>query len=51
LGVAEPSRHPGLLGGRLLWRPTRAWAAALALTFALGFLSLSNVSEFLYYQF
>jgi D-alanyl-lipoteichoic acid acyltransferase DltB (MBOAT superfamily) len=51
LGVTEPSRHPGLFGGRLQWRPTTAWAVYIAVVFAASFLSLSTVSEFLYYQF
>jgi D-alanyl-lipoteichoic acid acyltransferase DltB (MBOAT superfamily) len=51
LGVKVVSCHPGLLGGRLLWAPTAAWAALVAVVFAACFLSLSNASEFLYYKF
>jgi alginate O-acetyltransferase complex protein AlgI len=51
LGVNQRSQHPGLLGGRLLWRPTTAWAVAIAILFVAAFLSLATVSEFLYYQF
>ena len=36
---------------RLEWRPNRFWACLLALLFAACALSLSNVSEFLYWQF
>jgi len=50
LGV-KPSRHPGLLGGRLLWQPSRPWAILTAVVFAVCFLSLSTASEFLYYKF
>ena len=35
----------------LLWRPSRAWAALIAMLTTAGLLSLSRVSEFLYYQF
>ena len=36
---------------RLLWRPATGWAALMSLVTAAGLLSLSRVSEFLYYQF
>ena len=36
---------------RLLWRPSKAWAVFVAVLTAAGLLSLSRVSEFLYYQF
>jgi alginate O-acetyltransferase complex protein AlgI len=36
---------------RLAWRPNTIWACLLALLFAACVLSLSNVSEFLYWQF
>lgn len=39
------------LVGRMLWRPTLLWGAVLALLAAAGILSLSNISEFLYFQF
>ncbi len=51
LGMTEPSAHRGLCGGRLLWRPSTTWAIAIAVIFVAAFLSLSTVSEFLYYQF
>ena len=35
----------------LRWRPTSAWAAAIACLFALSLMNLSKVSEFLYFQF
>jgi len=50
LGV-KPSRHPALLHGRILWQPSRRWAIVTAIVFTLCFLSLSTVSEFLYYKF
>ncbi|TMH59499.1 MAG: MBOAT family protein [Betaproteobacteria bacterium] len=36
---------------RLAWRPTARWAAMAAVVAACGLLSLTRVSEFLYYQF
>ena len=36
---------------RLSWRPTPGWAAIVATLTAFGLLSLTRVSEFLYYQF
>ena len=36
---------------RLSWRPTARWAAVAALLTVCGLLSLTRVSEFLYYQF
>jgi hypothetical protein len=36
---------------RLSWRPTPGWAAIVATLTACGLLSLTRVSEFLYYQF
>ncbi|WP_340115289.1 MBOAT family protein [Pelagibius sp. 7325] len=35
----------------LAWQPTVAWAAATAVIAAIAFLSLTRVSEFLYFQF
>jgi hypothetical protein len=35
----------------LAWRPSRAWAAAVALLSLLSLLSLSRPAEFLYFQF
>jgi D-alanyl-lipoteichoic acid acyltransferase DltB (MBOAT superfamily) len=37
--------------GSLRWRPSAAWAIATAVLSALGILSLSRISEFLYFQF
>jgi hypothetical protein len=37
--------------GRLMWQPTRAWATLIGLLAATGFLALTSVSEFLYFQF
>jgi D-alanyl-lipoteichoic acid acyltransferase DltB (MBOAT superfamily) len=36
---------------RWRWRPSPAWAYAMAGVFALGILALTQVSEFLYFQF
>jgi hypothetical protein len=36
---------------RFAWRPTARWAAMAAVVAACGLLSLTRVSEFLYYQF
>jgi len=35
----------------LAWKPTAWWAVVVAVIFAISVLSLSNVSEFLYFQF
>lgn len=39
------------LFARLFWKPTYSWAAAIGTMAALGFLALTSVSEFLYFQF
>jgi hypothetical protein len=39
------------LAGQQLWRPTPAWAVAAGVVGALGVLSLTRISEFLYFQF
>jgi alginate O-acetyltransferase complex protein AlgI len=41
----------GHAAGRLGWKPTPAWATAVAVVAAVGVLALSRVSEFLYFQF
>jgi len=46
LNFHDPRRWAGLS-----WRPTPAWAAIVATLTACGLLSLTRVSEFLYYQF
>ena len=51
LGLVEPSTLAGIAGGRWLWRPTTGWAIYVAVIFIAAFLSLSTISEFLYYQF
>jgi D-alanyl-lipoteichoic acid acyltransferase DltB (MBOAT superfamily) len=38
-------------GGRITWRPSVAWAAALAVLAVVSMLSLGGPSEFLYWQF
>lgn len=42
-------RHLG--GNRLSWRRTAGWASGTAVLFLLGVMTLSQVSEFLYFQF
>jgi len=43
---------PGFRGREGLdWRPTRAWAAVIGCIAAISLLSLTRVSEFLYFQF
>ncbi len=37
--------------GRRLWQPSRVWAMASAVVLVVGFLQLSGVTEFLYFQF
>ena len=54
LGRFQPAldfREEAPRSARLLWRPSGAWAAFIAVITAAGLLSLSRVSEFLYYQF
>jgi len=52
LGKFEPalSVRPGA-STRFMWQPTARWAAVAAVLTACGLLSLTRVSEFLYYQF
>jgi D-alanyl-lipoteichoic acid acyltransferase DltB (MBOAT superfamily) len=42
---------PGAVTSRLEWRATPAWGLALAILAAAGVLSLSQATQFLYYQF
>ena len=37
--------------GRLVWRPTRGWAVAIAVVTVWGVLGINRLSEFLYFQF
>jgi D-alanyl-lipoteichoic acid acyltransferase DltB (MBOAT superfamily) len=46
--AVQPWRR-AMLG--LRWQPNWAWAAAVSVIAAMGFLGLSSVSEFLYFQF
>lgn len=46
----RPSRE-ALAARRLIWRPTPAWSLALTGMFVVSVLSLSELSEFIYYQF
>jgi len=41
----------GAAAARTVWRPTTAWALGIAVLGAAGLLSLTRVSEFLYFQF
>jgi hypothetical protein len=52
-GTSGPhrSRRDPDAGGMLHWRPTRAWALLVGIIFAGGILTLTHVSEFLYFQF
>jgi len=53
LGRFQPAldfRREGVTSS-LAWRPTPAWAGFVAVVTACGLLSLTRVSEFLYYQF
>ena len=53
LGRFQPAlnfREP-VSNRRLAWRPTARWAAIAAVVTVCGLLSLTRVSEFLYYQF
>jgi len=36
---------------RLQWQPTRRWAALFALVLVIAILSLTRITEFLYFQF
>jgi hypothetical protein len=45
--IADRSR----LFWRLQWRPVRAWAAACALALVVSLSRLSQISEFIYYNF
>ena len=38
-------------GSTTAWRPSRWWGVAIGIVFACGMLSLTRVSEFLYFQF
>jgi len=50
--TVEGSRHPETpLSARLAWAPRRAYAALFAVIAITSLLNLSNVSEFLYFQF
>jgi len=55
--LASYHQPPGAEGrfavqpARIAWRPSRRWAALAGFVFLAAFLSLSQQSEFLYYQF
>jgi alginate O-acetyltransferase complex protein AlgI len=52
LGRFQPALNFRQTGAvRLSWRPSPGWAAIVATVSACGLLSLTRVSEFLYYQF
>jgi alginate O-acetyltransferase complex protein AlgI len=50
IGV-KPSKTPSRLVRILTWMPNGVWAAGLACVAMAGFLSLGQLSEFLYWQF
>jgi hypothetical protein len=52
-GAHEPQPQPAAPPAppRLAWRPSPGWAVATGALLALALLSLSKVSEFLYFQF
>jgi alginate O-acetyltransferase complex protein AlgI len=51
-GYAPPGTSPNdVTVSQLRWRPSVRWAFAFGCIFALAFLSLSKVSEFIYFQF
>jgi alginate O-acetyltransferase complex protein AlgI len=48
----KPSPQDGATAKtRILWRPSLAWAAVVAMIVAIGILNLGGQSEFLYWQF
>jgi len=47
----EGDHAPTVKPARIAWRPSILWAAITGLLFLAAFISLSNRSEFLYYQF
>lgn len=50
--ATKPAAIPqGMVAKNLNWTPTTTWAVPLALLFFLCFISLTKVSEFLYFQF
>jgi hypothetical protein len=49
LGIKAPPIRDG--GGKILWRPSVAWAIAISLIATLGIVNLGGRSEFLYWQF
>jgi alginate O-acetyltransferase complex protein AlgI len=53
LGRFQPALdyRAGASASRLAWRPASAWAIATAVVTACGLLTLTRVSEFLYWQF
>jgi len=51
LGMDEASSKPGFLSKWLAWSPTPAWAISAGIILVACLLSLSTISEFLYYQF
>ena len=53
LGITKVSQItlPGWLQSFTRWRPAPAWAAGAAAILAISFLSLTQVSEFLYFRF
>ena len=48
---APPVTSTGWIANSLIWKPTMPYAISLAVLFFLSFISLTKVSEFLYFQF
>lgn len=55
LQVYESSNSKGIQLGywaaAIIWRPSKIWAAGISIICAFGILALTNISEFLYFQF
>jgi alginate O-acetyltransferase complex protein AlgI len=49
--TGDPAKEPMQPPGRMLWRPSLPWAAVVGCGAGIAVLSLSRVSEFLYFQF
>jgi hypothetical protein len=47
----EPAARPDAPGRMLAWRPTAAWALAVAILGVASLASLDRVTQFLYFQF
>jgi hypothetical protein len=50
LAKHEPALHD-VAAGRFAWQPTSRWAVAIAILFVISVLHLSQITEFIYFQF